>query len=91
MRNEAFGTVSFHLFIYKVRKFNFPSVIFTIPGKPGHGSLLLENTAGEKLQKLLNKFYEFRDSQLKKLNDNSELSIGDVTTVNTTVSKTNLK
>ena len=60
-------------------------VVFKVPGNPGHGSLLLKNTAGEKLQKLLNRFYEFRDSQVKKLEGNAELTIGDVTTINATV------
>lgn len=58
---------------------------FNIPGNPGHGSLLLKNTAGEKLQKLLSKFYQYRDSQIAKLEGNAELTIGDVTTINATV------
>ncbi|KAG5683326.1 hypothetical protein PVAND_012612 [Polypedilum vanderplanki] len=57
---------------------------FEIPGNPGHGSLLLKNTAGEKLEKLLNRFIEFRDSQVKRLAENPDLLIGDVTTVNVT-------
>lgn len=60
-------------------------VEFKIPGNPGHGSLLLKNTAGEKLQKLLNRFYQYRDSQVNKLEGNAKLTIGDVTTINTTV------
>lgn len=60
-------------------------VEFKVPGNPGHGSLLLKNTAGEKLQKLLNRFYEYRDTQVQKLKGNAELTIGDVTTINTTV------
>lgn len=54
------------------------------PGQPGHGSLLLNNTAGEKVAYILNKFYEFRESEKKKLKDNPEYTIGDVTTVNLT-------
>ncbi|XP_056638469.1 aminoacylase-1-like isoform X1 [Diorhabda sublineata] len=54
------------------------------PGHPGHGSLLLENTAGEKASYILNKLYEFRKEQQKKLKDNPNLTIGDVTTVNLT-------
>lgn len=54
------------------------------PGQPGHGSLLLDNTAGEKVQYLLNKFFEFRQKEKKKLQDNPSLTIGDVTTVNLT-------
>jgi len=54
------------------------------PGQPGHGSLLLDNTAGEKVRYILNKFYDFRQQEKKKLEDNSSLTIGDVTTVNLT-------
>lgn len=56
-----------------------------IIGTAGHGSLLLENTAGEKLHRILGKYLEFRNSQIQKLNDNPHLTIGDVTTVNLTV------
>lgn len=56
------------------RSFNF----FT--GHPGHGSFLLKNTAGEKVRKLLDRLIDFRDTQVKRLNDNPELTIGDVTT-----------
>lgn len=54
------------------------------PGHPGHGSLLLDNTAGEKVRKLLDRFYEFREQEQKKLRDNPSFTIGDVTTVNLT-------
>ncbi|KAJ3643732.1 hypothetical protein Zmor_026426 [Zophobas morio] len=54
------------------------------PGNPGHGSLLLENTAGEKVAYLLKKFYEFRNQEKQKLKDNPSWTIGDVTTVNLT-------
>lgn len=45
----------------------------------------MKNTAGEKLQKLLNRFIEYRDTQVKKLDENPNLTIGDVTTVNITM------
>ncbi|XP_028142367.1 aminoacylase-1 isoform X4 [Diabrotica virgifera virgifera] len=54
------------------------------PGHPGHGSLLLENTAGEKVAHFLNKLYEFRKTQQQKLKENPNFTIGDVTTVNLT-------
>ncbi|XP_023012522.2 aminoacylase-1 isoform X2 [Leptinotarsa decemlineata] len=57
---------------------------FHCPGNPGHGSLLLENTAGEKVTYLLNKLYEFRKQEQQKLKDNPSWTIGDVTTVNLT-------
>ncbi|KAF2880506.1 hypothetical protein ILUMI_25677 [Ignelater luminosus] len=55
------------------------------PGQPGHGSLLLEHTAGEKLIKILDKFYKFREQEKKKLEEDSRVTIGDVTTVNLAV------
>jgi aminoacylase len=54
------------------------------PGSPGHGSLLLDNTAGEKVAYLLNKFFTFRKQEKQKLKDNPSWTIGDVTTVNLT-------
>ncbi|EDW84997.1 uncharacterized protein Dwil_GK14410 [Drosophila willistoni] len=53
-------------------------------GTAGHGSLLLPNTAGEKLNYVVNKFMEFRKSQVQRLADDSTIDIGDVTTVNLT-------
>uniref|UniRef100_A0A1Q3FMK3 N-acyl-aliphatic-L-amino acid amidohydrolase n=1 Tax=Culex tarsalis TaxID=7177 RepID=A0A1Q3FMK3_CULTA len=58
---------------------------FHISGTPGHGSLLLKDTAGEKARKLIDKLMDFRKGELKKLEDNPELSLGDVTTVNITM------
>ena len=57
----------------------------TCNGSPGHGSRFLENTAAEKAQKVINKLLEFRAEQKKKLESNSELTLGDVTTVNLTM------
>lgn len=60
-------------------------IIFKINGTHGHGSLLLKGTAAEKLRNLLDKFFQYRESQVAKLRNNPELSIGDVTTVNVTM------
>lgn len=54
------------------------------PGQPGHGSLLLEDTAGEKVRVILDKFFTFREGEKLKLANNPEFTIGDVTTVNLT-------
>lgn len=56
-------------------------------GTTGHGSLLLKNTAGEKLRRFLDRIMDYRDDQAKKLENNPELTIGDVTTVNLTMMK----
>lgn len=60
-------------------------VHFTLPGQTGHGSLLLKNTAGEKVRNLLDRFIDYRNTQVKRLSDDPELTIGDVTTVNITM------
>jgi aminoacylase len=61
-------------------------IIFKVNGdQSGHGSLLLKNTAGEKLRNLLDKFFAYRDAQVEKLNNNPDLTIGDVTTINVTM------
>ncbi|KAG5683325.1 hypothetical protein PVAND_012611 [Polypedilum vanderplanki] len=59
-------------------------ILFRIHGQPGHGSLLLEDTAAESMHFLLNKIYDFRRSQEKMLEDNPILELGDVTTINVT-------
>ena len=68
-----------------LNEFYFIGCMVTIEGQPGHGSQFLKNTAGEKLTKILQKFYEFRDSEEEKLKTNPNLRIGDVTTINLTI------
>ncbi|XP_031350143.1 aminoacylase-1-like [Photinus pyralis] len=51
-------------------------------GTAGHASLLTENNAGDKIRHLLDRFYDFRDEEKRKLKD---LRIGDVTSVNLTM------
>ncbi|KAL0277548.1 UNVERIFIED_CONTAM: hypothetical protein PYX00_004793 [Menopon gallinae] len=60
---------------------------FTIPGTEGHGSLLLRDTAGEKLRRLLDFVMQFRQTQVDKLESNPDILIGDVTTANLTMIK----
>ncbi|EDW04843.1 GH11748 [Drosophila grimshawi] len=57
---------------------------FKISGTAGHGSLLLPNTAGEKFQYILDKMMQLRKQQVACLENNPELKIGDVTTINLT-------
>lgn len=59
-------------------------IFFKCNGSPGHGSLLLENTAGPKAQYILDRMLELRQSQVELLENNPEMTIGDVTTVNLT-------
>lgn len=58
---------------------------FICTGTTGHGSLLHENTAGEKLRRILDCIMNYRTEQAEKLKNNPEMTIGDVTTVNLTI------
>ena len=53
------------------------------PGNPGHGSMLLDNTAGEKLRIIIDRFMDFRAQQKDRLLD-PKLKLGNVTSVNLT-------
>ncbi|KAL1116413.1 hypothetical protein AAG570_004887, partial [Ranatra chinensis] len=57
------------------------------PGTPGHGSLILPNTAGEKLQKVIDAFMGLRQREKERLESNPNLRLGDVTTINLTTLK----
>lgn len=46
---------------------------------------MLKDTPGEKLRNLLDKLMDYRQSQIDLLEDNPQLRIGDVTTVNVTM------
>lgn len=58
---------------------------FICHGHSGHGSMLFKNTPGEKIHYLMDKFMSFRKQQSNRLDNNPELTIGDVTTVNLTM------
>lgn len=60
-------------------------VDFVCHGTTGHGSLLHENTAGEKMRTILDHMMDYRNEQKEKLKSNPEFTIGDVTTVNLTI------
>ncbi|XP_043465796.1 aminoacylase-1-like [Leptopilina heterotoma] len=55
-------------------------------GKSGHGSMMHEATAGEKLYKIIDSFMKFRESENNKLKT-LNLKPGDVTAVNLTMVK----
>ncbi|PAA93817.1 hypothetical protein BOX15_Mlig004050g2, partial [Macrostomum lignano] len=57
---------------------------FEIRGQPGHGSRLMEDTAGEKAAKLIQRLYRFRDSQVERLERGRGIRLGEVTTLNLT-------
>ncbi|XP_055856130.1 aminoacylase-1-like [Episyrphus balteatus] len=55
-----------------------------ISGSTGHGSLLHENTAGCKLNFLLEKLMNLRQQQVDRLKNDQNLTTGDVMTINLT-------
>uniref|UniRef100_A0AAQ6AH92 N-acyl-aliphatic-L-amino acid amidohydrolase n=1 Tax=Amphiprion ocellaris TaxID=80972 RepID=A0AAQ6AH92_AMPOC len=57
------------------------------PGRPGHGSRFVENTAAEKLRHVINSFLDFREKEKHRLNTSECFTLGDVTTVNMTMVK----
>ncbi|CAH1395706.1 unnamed protein product [Nezara viridula] len=57
-------------------------VIIHCPGSTGHGSLPLENTAGEKLRIVIDNFMDRREDEAK--NYQGVLHLGDITTINLT-------
>lgn len=65
----------------------FLDVLFKVFGTPGHGSLLLKNTVAENVRSLLDKIYDYRKTQELILEQNPDLLLGDVTTVNITKMK----
>lgn len=52
-------------------------------GTPGHGSILHDNTAGEKIRIIIDRFMDYRAQEKEKLKD-SKVQLGDVTTINLT-------
>lgn len=58
---------------------------FHCKGNPGHGSRFIENTAGAKVQYLINKLLAFREEQRRIFVADETLTLGDVTTVNLTM------
>lgn len=69
------------LSVYYLPNLN-PDLEITCTGVTGHGSLLIDNTAGEKLRYIIDKFMDFREEEKNKLLNNANLTLGDVTTVN---------
>ncbi|XP_014455632.2 aminoacylase-1 isoform X1 [Alligator mississippiensis] len=54
-------------------------------GNPGHGSRFIENTAAEKMHRVITSFLEFRKSEEQRLKHDESLTLGDVTSVNLTM------
>lgn len=56
----------------------------TSTGNPGHGSRFIEDTAAEKLNKVISSILAFREKEQQRLQSNPHLSEGAVTSVNLT-------
>uniref|UniRef100_A0A8C5L6Q3 N-acyl-aliphatic-L-amino acid amidohydrolase n=1 Tax=Jaculus jaculus TaxID=51337 RepID=A0A8C5L6Q3_JACJA len=56
----------------------------TCTGKPGHGSRFIEDTASEKLHKVMSSILAFREKEKQRLQSNPGLKEGAVTSVNLT-------
>lgn len=52
-----------------------------------HGSLLHKETAGEKVRLIIDRMMDFREQEVRKLENNPDLTVGDVTTINLTIIK----
>ncbi|XP_032145942.1 aminoacylase-1 isoform X1 [Sapajus apella] len=56
----------------------------TSTGRPGHGSRFIEDTAAEKLHKVVSSILAFREKEWQRLQSNPHLKEGAVTSVNLT-------
>ncbi|KAM3843657.1 aminoacylase-1 isoform 2-T3 [Vipera latastei] len=56
-----------------------------VQGNPGHGSRFIENTAAEKMHRVITSFLEFREHEKQRLETEEHLTLGDVTSVNLTM------
>uniref|UniRef100_A0A8C8Z4R6 Aminoacylase-1 n=1 Tax=Prolemur simus TaxID=1328070 RepID=A0A8C8Z4R6_PROSS len=56
----------------------------TSTGRPGHGSRFIEDTAAEKLHKVVSSILAFREKERQRLQSNPHLKEGAVTSVNLT-------
>ncbi|KAL7985983.1 hypothetical protein Chor_011149 [Crotalus horridus] len=56
-----------------------------VQGNPGHGSRFIENTAAEKMHRVITSFLEFREHEKQRLKTGEHLTLGDVTSVNLTM------
>lgn len=72
-------------YVIEIVNFRISEIVFKCSGRTGHGSILFKDTAGEKLSYITQKLYEFRKTQLEKLESDPNLEEGDVCCVNLTI------
>lgn len=64
--------------------------VITCCGNAGHGSIMHDNTAGEKIRYVVDKFMDYREVQKRRLLSDPNLMVGDVTSVNLTLLEVNI-
>lgn len=80
----SFLALTLPIFLFEsVFKF-LQEIFFKCSGHTGHGSMNFKNTAGEKLSFIMQKMYEFRKTQVDKMESNPKLEEGDISSVNLT-------
>jgi hypothetical protein len=57
----------------------------TAKGKTGHASIMFEDTAAEKIHKIINKLLGLREQEKARLKANPQFFLGDVTSINMTM------
>ncbi|XP_032996549.1 aminoacylase-1 isoform X2 [Lacerta agilis] len=62
-----------------------PGIKVKVEGNPGHGSRFIENTAAEKMHRVITSFLEFREREKQRLKSEKHLTLGDVTSLNLTM------
>jgi aminoacylase len=67
-------------------------VRITVKGSTGHAVHFIENTAVEKVRRIVNDFLSFRDAEKAKIGSGPEAgaNLGNVTTVNVTMIQANI-
>lgn len=54
-------------------------------GQGGHGSMMIENTPGQKVHYMLDKMMQLRDREAQRLKNDPKMTQGDITSINLTM------
>lgn len=84
--HQIFHFQIFSQFFSQIRQKTARTAKFIIHGQTGHGSRYFDNSPGEKLTKLLNIVKDFREVEMRKLNELKYPS-ANVTVINLTILK----
>ncbi|KAB0802077.1 lantern aminoacylase [Photinus pyralis] len=80
--DEGAPSTKEEFFVFNSEKYGWKFAIHC-PGTPGHGCFMFDNTPGEKVRYVLNKFYELREKSMARFKEFSDY--GDIITVNLTM------